>query len=369
MNLLYISDNGFSQYKGKFFYSYPNHSATITFQKYFDHITYMARVGTYNENHIEISPDSNVVLIGKKSFVKFIRTMRELKDDYDIIYAQNGFNSIIAALYGKWLNKTIFSYCGSDPLQAQFGKRTLKGYIKGALWYLLERRKMTIANYAEYCTEVLTKRYPCRCPYIICSNVYVNIDETVLERRLQKINAPHQKYVIGLMGQLNNANKGLDTALAALRELGKKYSLQVVGEGNAEPWIELAGKLDVLNQVEFLGYISNRDVLNNWLENIDIYIQPSLSEGLPRSTIEAMAQACPVVASNISGIPTLIEQKYLIKRKNHIELAQKIGILSFDTVQACQQATKNFERAKDFRVEIRDMKMHQFLSKVIAQKY
>ena len=42
------------------------------------------------------------------------------------------------------------------------------------------------------------------------------------------------------------------------------------------------------------------------MDQVDIYIQPSLTEGLPRGLLEAMSRGCPAIASRVGGIPELL---------------------------------------------------------------
>ena len=52
------------------------------------------------------------------------------------------------------------------------------------------------------------------------------------------------------------------------------------------------------------------------LDECDIYLQPSLQEGLPRSVIEAMSRGCACIGAATAGIPELLESEYVVKRKS-----------------------------------------------------
>ena len=222
---------------------------------------------------------------------------------------------------------------------------------------------MMIADYAHYCTETLYNKYPCRCNYIVCSNVYVNVDDEVLKKRLGRaINT--SKITIGLIGQVNNNNKGIDTAIKALGKLDSHCELQVVGGGETKKWLELAEKEGVKNRILFLGYISEKNAINSWLDNCDIYIQPSLSEGLPRSTIEAMARGCPVVASNVGAIPTIIEEEFLINPNNYIDLAKKIQLLISNSKKYRETEIRNFETSRKFDQRIIRKKIDEYYNHI-----
>lgn len=50
------------------------------------------------------------------------------------------------------------------------------------------------------------------------------------------------------------------------------------------------------------------------LDTCDIYVQPSLQEGLPRALIEAMSRGCPCIGARTAGIPELLPEECLTSR-------------------------------------------------------
>ena len=93
----------------------------------------------------------------------------------------------------------------------------------------------------------------------------------------------------------------------------------LVGGGNNEFLKKIANKNAVGNQVIFHGKLEHDEIFK-WLRDIDIYIQPSDTEGLPRSVIEAMSVACPVIGSNAGGIPELINSSAIFDKGNIVVL-------------------------------------------------
>ena len=79
----------------------------------------------------------------------------------------------------------------------------------------------------------------------------------------------------------------------------------IVGDGTCrESLWTLAKRLRVTEQFSFLGH---RDDVPAILAQADVFVLPSRSEAFPNSIIEAMASGLPVVASNVGGIPELVE--------------------------------------------------------------
>lgn len=81
--------------------------------------------------------------------------------------------------------------------------------------------------------------------------------------------------------------------------------LLVVGDGHLRPALEsLASSLGLADRIRFLG--ARRD-LGNILSAIDMFVMPSLWEGLPLSMVLAMGGGLPVVATRVAGIPEVVE--------------------------------------------------------------
>jgi len=102
--------------------------------------------------------------------------------------------------------------------------------------------------------------------------------------------------------------KGSDILLDAFLKLGREYikknslKLIYVGDGLMKPQLqEQVDKINYNQYVKFLGSVSYEDVPEMY-KLADIYVIPSLFEGTPKSLLEAMFNALPVIGSNTNGI-------------------------------------------------------------------
>lgn len=189
-----------------------------------------------------------------------------------------------------------------------------------------------------------------------------------MEKRKKKIiEKDSNKYVIGLIGHTNNKLKGIETAIRALSQLDGEFELQVVGRGDHTDLDILAQSLTIGDRVKFLGTLKGGQEIFNWLDNVDIYIQPSLIEGLPRATIEAMSRACPIISSNAGGLPRLIDGEYRINSGDYISLAKKIKELVTDKNNLLSQAITNFNKSKEFSNDERTKKYDAFYGEIIKK--
>lgn len=121
-------------------------------------------------------------------------------------------------------------------------------------------------------------------------------------------------------------------AVAALEE--EPVVLNLVGQGDGEPaYHELVEELDVKDRIVFRGYVDNTEMAEIY-RHTDIFCLPSIwPENQPVTITEAMACGIPVIASDIGGVPELVEDGvtgYLVKPKDVEDLAEKIRMLVSD---------------------------------------
>ncbi|OYR53895.1 LPS biosynthesis protein [Halorubrum sp. Ea1] len=104
--------------------------------------------------------------------------------------------------------------------------------------------------------------------------------------------------------------KGPKYLLRAFSKLTTKFTdlkLKIVGDGPLKGELEAkAVKLNISNQVEFLGEIPN-ERLPKIYDNSSVFVLPSFSEGLPRTVLEAMACSTPVVVTNLPQLQPIVE--------------------------------------------------------------
>ena len=175
----------------------------------------------------------------------------------------------------------------------------------------------------------LQKRYPSKTTQQIgCSDVELTIEKGILNKRLSKIkelNRINSKIKLGMIGFIEAKYKGFDTAIEALDILKKNghdnYILEIVGGGDATYIKNLVADYDLKDQVKIIGGLSHPKGIFEWLDAIDIYMQPSKTEGLPRALIEAMSRACACIGSDSGEIPELLDSNYIHKKNDAIRMA------------------------------------------------
>lgn len=137
---------------------------------------------------------------------------------------------------------------------------------------------------------------------------------------------------IGTLGRLH-AQKGLPTLIKAIPYIASDINIlcNIPGTGELEGFLkQMVNSLNLGNKVKFWGALSNIEKIK-YLQNLDIFIQPSEWEAFGISILEAMAVGLPVIASDLEGIPELVingKTGVLVKPHNEKDLAQAIITLS-----------------------------------------
>jgi glycosyltransferase involved in cell wall biosynthesis len=124
--------------------------------------------------------------------------------------------------------------------------------------------------------------------------------------------------------------KGIENLLYAFATIHKNYphaKLLLVGDNQHLKFKKLCDQLHITDHVQFHEK-KQGDELYTLISQADLVCLPSLTEGLPCSIIESMSLGIPAVASNIGGIPELIEDGVnglLIPPNNIIALSKAIS--------------------------------------------
>jgi glycosyltransferase involved in cell wall biosynthesis len=185
-----------------------------------------------------------------------------------------------------------------------------------------------------------------------CDGNFFNYKSIDSNKPIQLTNS---QYNLLFVGNLIYA-KGVDVLLESFALIEKEYSgltLSYVGDGNERHKLKNRAKdLGIEEKVIFFGKIDYKDI-PVLMKYSDILILPSREEGVGRVILEAMAMKLPVVASNVGGIPLLIEDRedgLLFESQNVINLHKQIQLLIEDknlsidiTNSAYQKFINNYE--------------------------
>ena len=163
-------------------------------------------------------------------------------------------------------------------------------------------------------------------------------------------------------------------ALLKARGLAAKARFVVIGDGELETQLRnLSDDLGLGDRVIFTGF--RRDVAA-LLSALDVYVQPSLNEGMGRAPLEAQARGVPVVVSRVCGLPDVIregETGFAVNPGDPDELADKLGLLLLSPELRARmgKAAAEWASAKDetgfphFGVESMNARLESFYRKTL----
>lgn len=230
-----------------------------------------------------------------------------------------------------------------------FAGKILAPYI-----FFRNRKELKDAPMVLYVTnQFLQYRYPTKGKAIGCSDVVISdFNENILNRRREKIEHCGKKKILGTIAAINVKYKGqqyIIESLGKLKRQGKEdFEYQLVGNGDSSFLKSIAKKNNVEEQVKFIGGLPHEKIFE-WLDSIDIYVQPSRQEGMPRALIEAMSRGIPAFGAKTGGIPELLPEQYLFSNSSK-NINEIIKILeSLQNGNMMQLAEQNYEVAKKYR--------------------
>ncbi|MCF2825872.1 MULTISPECIES: glycosyltransferase [unclassified Pseudoalteromonas] len=276
---------------------------------------------------------------------------------------------LVAISVAKKLNKPYVVEVVGDAFEALFHLNSL--FYKCYSFIFSYRNKQAImgAAGAIYVTNYyLQRRYPCLGITGVASNVELDVSN-VIEWNPRKGN------VFGLIGTLEVAYKGVDVvikAISLLKNRGVICQLRIIGEGKYKKnYQAMSKKYDVEELVFFDGGGKSKDEVYRWIDDLDFYIQPSKTEGLPRALIEAMSRKKVCIGSNVGGIPELLAEDYIFESKNWKSLSAKMeSVINMDIQEYKNEAEVNYEKARMFDSRELDLKRACFweeIHKSVAQ--
>lgn len=231
--------------------------------------------------------------------------------------------------------------------------RLLARFMAPVSWYTT-RQTVKKSDYVHYVTkEFLQRRYPTHGKSLGCSDTNLGTPNSeALKERLQKIEAKRPDGIIKLVttANIDVRYKGQEYVIKAIAQLKKqgdiRYHYYLVGVGKGEYLRNLSRTLNVEDQIRFEGRKTPEEVMRI-LANSDIYLQPSLQEGLPRAVVEAMSVALPCIGFDTGGMAELLQPEFVVKQKSVEGLICCLKSLQ-DIQKYKETAEYNFRKAGEY---------------------
>jgi sugar transferase (PEP-CTERM/EpsH1 system associated) len=267
------------------------------------------------------------------------------------IHSEHGYE--VDSLHGLPLRRRLFRramYSVSDAVFANSSE--LREYHARQAW--ISRNKIRVIH-----NGVDTQRFA--------------PDPAVRTRMRRELDLPASSLVLGSVGRLVSIkdHATLLKAASTLAVKGANVKILLVGAGPELPSLQqLAAELAGLDgRVIFAGA---SDRIPELLNAMDVFVLPSLGEGMSNTILEAMATALPVVATHVGGNPELVEEGktgFLFSAGDAAGLATTLEKLSRDASVRQQLSVAARQRAlAEFSLE-RMAKEYGALYRELAQKH
>lgn len=267
--------------------------------------------------HREVaSPLDNTIVPG------IVRTIKRMADDYDVVHAHSHlfFSTNVAAVVSKTLDTPLV--VTNHGLISQ----TAPGWVQKAFIPTVAKFTLNAADEVLCYTETDKRRLRERGIDSSVSVVHNGIDCELFSPTQSK----ESKKQILFVGRLK-PGKGVRTLLAAFERLTTdfpEYKLKIVGDGPLrDDLFDVAHEKEIASHVDFAGQMENNAIAEVYAES-ELFVLPSLNEGLPRTVLEAMACQVPVITSDLDQLKSLVDGAgRTVPQRNSAKLATEIADL------------------------------------------
>ncbi len=187
----------------------------------------------------------------------------------------------------------------------------------------------------------------------------------------EKLNLDPDKQYILFVGRLIY-DKGIYELARAFNIISKEYrdfNLILAGEGiEKENLKKKFIEEGTLNKVHFIGIVSHKEVAY-FMKVSDLLVLPTWAEGLPNVVLEAMAVGLPVIATNVGGIPEILENRVTglsVPAKN-VEKLTEAMIKMIEDKNLREKCINNAKELilKRFDVKTNVFKLYKLLQEVV----
>jgi glycosyltransferase involved in cell wall biosynthesis len=242
------------------------------------------------------------------------------RENFDVLILNTGRGTLIGGIAGRMAGVFTIAY-----IRAELGD------FHGWRENLLKKFITSIPNYIVCVSKAMLNSLalPESKPAMVMYNWMVVYEWVVPSHNKEKGKfSSEDKLSLGFAGNLE-PHKGLHNLLSALGKIkdelrNGKWQLLVAGAKTNEEYFrslqEIILRYNIGEMVRFLGWVDN---IREFVSSLDIFIFPSLTEGMGRSLMEAMCEGVAVVASDVGGIPELVGEAGILVPPGDVEALAK----------------------------------------------
>lgn len=296
---------------------------------------------------------------GRTDHFAFLKVAKVLEDEkIDIIHTHNTqpfFDGTLAAILKRVKAVIHTDHCRAFPDKKRY---------MFAEW-LVSHYASKVVGVSDHTSENLVKyEHISRKKIVTIPN---GIDETIYEidvnrdAKKKELGIERDGFIIGLGVRLSK-QKGITYLIKAMPAIINEFpeiTLVIAGDGSEKDnLVKEAEKLGVLDHMIFTG---PRLDVSELLKLFDLYVLPSIFEGLPMVLLEAMAAGCPIVATDVGGNSTAITHRdngSLVKSEDPDAFATEVVAVLKDEILRKQYVSKSHKLMKE-----------KFSASIMAKEY
>ena len=283
-------------------------------------------------------------------FIGFVKALSlNRKEKYDYIWAIMANYAGFAALFFKILHPKTFyilTLQEGDPLH--YIKRRVR-FVRPIFEHIFKKADVVqaISNHLKK----FAKDMGARCLVHTIPNGVDVKKFRIKSEELRIKNEKRKEKILITTSRLVKKN-GIDDVIKSLQYFPSRVHFHIIGIGpELNNLKNLTNSLGFNDRVHFLGYKNHKD-LPGYLYGADVFVRPSLSEGLGNSFLEAMATGIPVIATKVGGIVDFLtheETGLFCEVKNPESVAKQAMRLFEDNIlrekiitKACNRVLKSY---------------------------
>lgn len=322
------------------------------------------------DHYVDIPFERNPLKPGNVKAYKMLREIIE-KEQFDLIYCHTPVGAMLARLAGISARKK-----GTKVIYMAHGFHFYSGapLLNWMIYYPAEK---FLSRFTDGLITINQEDYRRAQKFhagktILIPGVGIDLDkfqkkEPTRQEIRNKLGIPDGKIILMSVGELTKRKNHMVVidALARLKEYDILYV--ICGDGPLKAQLRAkAEELGVRDRVKLLGFRKDIAELH---KAADIFVFPSLQEGLPVAVMEAMASGLPIVASKIRGNEDLISNNqggYLVNPTDSEQVAKAIEKMIQNTKKREKMEERNLEIITKYGQETVLQKMDEFFDEIVG---
>jgi len=309
----------------------------------------------------------------------YIGAMRNMRKEFQALVSSGRYDTYLARQPGiisgqlvkvlrqaglPWMCEVVgdphemFTSASTHPLRSVFRHKLTK------LQNVIAQEALGVM----YVSQSLADAYPAGKLSIVASDVEL-AKESFRPPPLTRVPGPFR---LTLIGTLEQPYKGIDTAitvLAKLREEGRDVTLSIIGGGRLQSsFMAQAESLRISSHITWMGWVPAGEAVRKAISTSDLYIQPSITEGMPRALLEACAWGLPALATPVGGIPEILSPDQLVPVGDVKGWVAAIGQLQDNPTLLASIAERSYSAVKKWHVDAMNAARHRLFEKALQER-